>query len=441
MTVSGFEADLRIIARVIAVYALLLIPAARGETALPPVPMPDLAAAEPIRPEDILPSGVEVRELSLRHHWTRESLTVVYMIDGVYQPEALGRINWFLRDYRCNKTMAIDPALLDLLWMLGKDLAPSGPVRIVSAYRSEGYNASLLRAGRTVDPNSQHMYGRAIDVIFPGVKLDALKEAALKYRLGGVGHYPFSGPPFLHLDTGPVRAWEEIHPSQRRTMPIALRPRTRLRIDCGLKMADVLQSVSLQQAYAALPDGAISDIRARLLPQLPLAGGEEDHPPAIVTLPALAMGDPFHPLASIKPKPGGNRCSGIPNRTELHSGSVPLRIKPPMGEALAQQIALRLSDQAMCPRGAPCRVGPRRAGIALALQGVDLSSLVLLVKKVPPANLAGTCQAAAPPPAARRKHRRRLARSHGALRLHGVRAKSGKRVKARYRHRGTKRRR
>jgi hypothetical protein len=51
------------------------------------------------------------------------------------------------------------------------------------------------------------MLGKALDFYIPGVKLTKLREAAMKLQGGGVGYYPRSGSPFVHLDVGSVRAW------------------------------------------------------------------------------------------------------------------------------------------------------------------------------------------------------------------------------------------
>jgi uncharacterized protein YcbK (DUF882 family) len=198
------------------------------------------------------------RTLSLRHRWTHEQLNIVYRIGNGYQADALAALNWLLRDYRCNKYTTMHPKLFDLLYELQEELQPRGPIQIVSGYRSEGYNASLLRAGRTVDPDSQHTLGRAVDVIFPGVPADRVRAAAEAKGLGGVGYYPFSGPVFVHVDTGPVRHWAEPDPRVRRVMGVPVRRRSRLSLDCGLTTDQVLEQISPDQAYAALPPGAAS---------------------------------------------------------------------------------------------------------------------------------------------------------------------------------------
>src|SRR5438270_9079683 len=55
--------------------------------------------------------------------------------------------------------------------------------------------------------NSQHTVGKAIDFYIPGVPLETLRATAMRLQGGGVGYYPTSGSPFVHLDVGNVRAW------------------------------------------------------------------------------------------------------------------------------------------------------------------------------------------------------------------------------------------
>jgi hypothetical protein len=66
-------------------------------------------------------------------------------------------------------------------------------------------NAMLARTTFGVAENSQHLYGRALDVRFATNLPDAV-AVARAMRRGGVGWYPRSG--FIHLNTGPVRNWD-----------------------------------------------------------------------------------------------------------------------------------------------------------------------------------------------------------------------------------------
>jgi uncharacterized protein YcbK (DUF882 family) len=235
--------------------ALAIIGGAGG-TAAETAPAGDVAVPNPPEAAQSYPAE---RSISLKHHWTREELNIVYRKGEDYQPEAMAAINRLMRDYRCQKEASIDPKLIDILYELAQELGVKGPIRIISAFRSEGYNASLLRAGRTVDPDSQHTRGHAADVVFPGVKADRLKAAAEAKGLGGVGYYPFSGPIFVHVDTGPVRHWTETDPKERRAMGLSLSRRSRFVLDCSLTREQALAEISAERAYAALPPGASSN--------------------------------------------------------------------------------------------------------------------------------------------------------------------------------------
>ena len=65
----------------------------------------------------------------------------------------------------------------------------------------------LRRRSNGVARFSQHMLGHAMDFYIPGVPLDQLRAIGLRLQRGGVGFYPTSGSPFVHMDTGGVRHW------------------------------------------------------------------------------------------------------------------------------------------------------------------------------------------------------------------------------------------
>ena len=75
---------------------------------------------------------------------------------------------------------------------------------ILSAYRTPETNAMLARTTFGVADNSQHLYGRALDIRLE-TRLEDAMQAARAMQRGGVGWYPRSG--FFHLDSGPVRNW------------------------------------------------------------------------------------------------------------------------------------------------------------------------------------------------------------------------------------------
>ena len=51
--------------------------------------------------------------------------------------------------------------------------------------------------------HSQHLSGKAADFTVDGIPSAVLAKRARKFAAGGVGVYP----PFVQVDTGPVRGW------------------------------------------------------------------------------------------------------------------------------------------------------------------------------------------------------------------------------------------
>jgi uncharacterized protein YcbK (DUF882 family) len=149
----------------------------------------------------------DTRTISLHHVHTGEDLTITYKRDGRYDEEALKKINWVLRDWRKNEATKMDPEEIDLLWEVYRDTGATSPIYIICGYRSPATNSMLRRRSKGVARFSQHMLGKAIDFYLPGVPLDKLRATAMRLQGGGVGYYPTSGSPFVHVDVGNVRAW------------------------------------------------------------------------------------------------------------------------------------------------------------------------------------------------------------------------------------------
>ena len=152
----------------------------------------------------------ETRTLSLYEIHTKETLTVTFKRDGKYDQAALKKLNTFMRDWRRDEETKMDPALIDLIWTLHKQLGSQQPIHLISAYRSAATNASLRKKGGGQAKKSQHIQGKAADIHFPDVTVKTLRNSALVQEVGGVGYYPTSGIPFVHVDTGHVRMWPRI---------------------------------------------------------------------------------------------------------------------------------------------------------------------------------------------------------------------------------------
>ncbi len=149
----------------------------------------------------------ETRTISLHHVHTGEDLTITYKRDGKYVEAALDKINWLLRDWRRGEQTRMDPHLIDLVWEVERETGTKQPVYVICGYRSPKTNAMLRRRSHGVARFSQHMLGHAIDFYIPGVPLQELRVIGLRLQRGGVGFYPTSGSPFVHMDTGGVRMW------------------------------------------------------------------------------------------------------------------------------------------------------------------------------------------------------------------------------------------
>lgn len=148
----------------------------------------------------------QMRSLAFDHTHTGEQLSVVYANGGRYLPEALKRLDHFMRDHYSGEVGRMDPTLFDLLFRLKKTLGTGEPFHVISGYRCPETNSNLRKTrGGGVARRSLHMDGKALDIRIPGTPLADLRDAALSLRAGGVGFYPRDQ--FVHVDTGRVRSW------------------------------------------------------------------------------------------------------------------------------------------------------------------------------------------------------------------------------------------
>lgn len=156
----------------------------------------------------------DTRTLSFHHTHSDEDLTVTFKRNGRYDEAALKKLNHFLRDWRSQDSTTMDRRLFDILWEVNRDVDGKQPIQIISAYRSPATNAMLRRRSSGVARFSQHMQGHAIDFFIPGVPLEQIRYAGLRLQRGGVGFYPTSGSPFVHLDIGSIRHWPRMNHDQ-----------------------------------------------------------------------------------------------------------------------------------------------------------------------------------------------------------------------------------
>ncbi|SDG75562.1 DUF882 domain-containing protein [Pelagibacterium luteolum] len=239
------------------------------------------------------------RELHLYYTHTKETIRIVYKSNGRFVQSALDRLNVFLRDWRRNEPARMDPALFDVLWEVYQRTGATQPIHIVSAYRSPATNAMLASNSSGVADNSQHMQGKAIDFFIPGVPVNRIRELGFLMQVGGVGYYPNSGSPFVHLDTGSVRAWPRMTTAQLqqlfpdgRTMHISSSGQTLPGYQVAKAEWDRCRRVPCN---ASTPDGGTrvaSGDRPRTLWDLFTGGGNESAPAAQPSAPVQVASAP-----------------------------------------------------------------------------------------------------------------------------------------------------
>lgn len=312
------------------------------------------------------PAVAETRSLKLYFMHTKERATITYKKNGRYLPGGLKKINRFLRDWRRNEPTKMDPRLLDLLWEVYRSTGARKHIHVVSAYRSPQTNAMLRKRSRGVATKSQHMLGRAIDFYIPDVPLKKLRRIGMQAQVGGVGYYPRSGSPFVHLDVGSVRSWPRM--GRKELSSVFPRGKTlHLPKDGkplpGYKqaMADYKKRVSkktIQIAGSARSSGS-GNLLSGLLGR---NGGKDEAPEAAPAAAAPVVQLAFIPTPQPRPEPPSDAGVQLASLvSEETTGEIPL-------------------PQTLADRSA---VIPESGGVAIA---ADTSTLVSVASATPDQN-------------------------------------------------------
>ena len=109
------------------------------------------------------PAVAPLRRLRLVNTNTGETFDGSFRDDLGPIATALADLSDFLRDYRSGKKTAIDVRVLDFLASV-MDAVGQTRATVLSAYRTRETNAKLARTHFGVAENSQHIYGRALDI-------------------------------------------------------------------------------------------------------------------------------------------------------------------------------------------------------------------------------------------------------------------------------------
>ena len=153
----------------------------------------------------LLRGAGDIRRIRMYSGRTGESMDTIYWIEGKYIKEVLKEINHFMRDWRTDDTMTMDPRTVDIMAASHRLLDVSEPYMLLSGYRSPRTNAMLRSKSGGVAKNSLHLKGQAADLRLKSRSVGQMARAAETCASGGVGRY--SGSNFVHMDCGPVRHW------------------------------------------------------------------------------------------------------------------------------------------------------------------------------------------------------------------------------------------
>ncbi len=257
------------------------------------------------------------RTISFYHIHTQERLTVQYKKNGRFLPDALEKINWIMRDWRQNKAVPIDPNTIDIIWEMHRELGSQQPVSIICGFRSRGTNEMLRKTRGGQASQSQHITGKAVDIAFPDIPVKQLRYSAMIRERGGVGYYPTSGIPFVHVDTARVRHWPRmvrdelalLFPSGRsKHEPADGRPITPADVRSAReRRKDLAQEVAQFYALRDSPKGAIQVADAQAAPAVerlpvPPKPAPALRPPTLAPHERMAVGATEPPPSEIAPE-------------------------------------------------------------------------------------------------------------------------------------------
>ena len=153
----------------------------------------------------LLKGAGDIRRVRLYSGRTGESVDTIYWIEGEYIPEVLKEINHFMRDWRSDEVIKMDPRNMDIIAAAHRLMDVNEPYMLLSGYRSPATNAMLRSHSKGVAKYSLHMKGQAADLRLKSRTVSQMAKAAKVCAAGGVGTYSRSN--FVHMDCGPVRTW------------------------------------------------------------------------------------------------------------------------------------------------------------------------------------------------------------------------------------------
>lgn len=115
----------------------------------------------------------------------RERLQLYYK-NGKVNKQAVKRLSKLARDKHGGKVKRLNYNLINLIQRVAEEF-PGKPIEIISGYRAQAGGSE-----------SQHAFGRAMDIRIPGVSGKQVFRFCRKLPRAGCGYYPKTG--FVHID-------------------------------------------------------------------------------------------------------------------------------------------------------------------------------------------------------------------------------------------------
>jgi len=333
----------------------------------------------------------ETRTLKIQHLHTGEKAEIVFKRNGRYDQAGLKKINFMLRDWRRNEPTKMDPRLLDLVWQAYRASGSTAYIHVVSAYRSPATNAMLRNRSKGVARESQHMVGRAMDFFLPDVPLKKLRDIGLKMQGGGVGYYPTSGSPFIHMDVGNVRHWPGISRQELarvfpngKTLHVPSDGRPLPGYEQALVAYKSRKDAGTPNIELASADGGQRRPRGLLATLLGGRGGGE---PGDVADAKAAVPAPRKPVKSVEPLQAGQAIAVVAPQ-DAQRADIQIAPSNPGREPVAgqQKETPAAVIAAMAPHSVPLPAfAPRAAALASA---PTAETVPFAIASAPPAELA-----------------------------------------------------
>lgn len=145
------------------------------------------------------------RRLALRHAATGARFEGIWHDGAAPDPTAMAELSAVLADSPAIRPIPFDPAAIEIAWEVAQRVRLTGEITVRSGYRTPALNRAVHGVG-----DSQHLRAGALDVEVPSGRMNAMADAAVRLARGGVGLYARRG--FIHLDSGPVRRWNDMAP-------------------------------------------------------------------------------------------------------------------------------------------------------------------------------------------------------------------------------------